>query len=201
MRRLALPLLLAAAAAIASEKQSEKRPAKPHDTKARTLFLARCSACHDPGRVSHRRASRDGWREIVFRMQRMPQSGISKADAAKIIDYLASIGRRAARPGAVLGGRGSYGKEWLAILETAFVEDRHVTLGGRKYRASVEGLTVFLRRGKKTRTLALTDKGKPAATSIVDEWRIGSTRYEIHLVLYQAGRGRTRLARALKRLP
>ena len=73
-------LLAAAAATGASEKVVPKK-----EPDGRRLFLARCSTCHDPGRVSHRGASRGEWREIVFRMQRMPQSGISKADANKII--------------------------------------------------------------------------------------------------------------------
>ncbi len=194
--RVFLPVaLLSAAAALGSEVVVIRA------SDARTLFLARCSACHDPGRVSHRIASRDAWREIVYRMQRMPQSGISKRDAAAIIDYLASPAKTRAPTGKTLGGRKGYGKEWLSILETATVRDGTVRIGGRDYKASVKGLTVFLRRGKKSRTVALTKDGKPALTSMTDEWRIGKTRYEVHLVLYDVRGDRVRVARALRRTP
>ncbi len=195
MRALAPVVLLLAAAALASEKL-QKSGGGPS---ARALFLARCSACHDPGRVSHRVASRDEWREIVYRMQRMPQSGISPADAAAILDHLAAPARRA--PKASVGGRKAYGKEWLSILETATVRDGAVRIGGRDYKASVKGLTVFLRRGKRSRTVALSDDGKPARTAITDEWRIGRTRYEVHLVLYEVRGDTVRLGRALRRTP
>ena len=190
-------LLAAAAATGASEKVMPKEP------DGRRLFLARCSTCHDPGRVSHRVASRGEWREIVFRMQRMPQSGISKADANSIIGYLATLGRRRApaAKGKMVGGRRAYGAEWLSILETAPIRKNRVTLGGITWQASIEGLTVFLRRGKRTRTIALTEDGKPAATSLVDEWRVGATRYELHLVLYRVRGDRVRVARALRRSP
>ena len=165
------------------------------------LFLARCSTCHDPGRVYHRDARRDEWREVVYRMQRMPQSGITPKEAETILDYLVSL-RGNARPATGRrGGRDAYGDEWLSILETATVKDGKVRLGGRTYGVKVDGLTAALKRGRKSWTAALGDDGKPALTARLDGWKIGDVAYEIHLVFYEVRDGRVRIARALRRAP
>ena len=199
MRALVPLLLLAGAAAIGSP--AGRKVLAPPEPKA--VFLKRCSACHDPGRVYHRVAQRDEWREIVERMRRMPQSGISRADANVILKYLVSLGGGGAprAGGASIGGRAAYGKEWLSVLETATVRKKAVRLGGKDYRVAADGLTVSLRRGKRTYTVALTPEGKVERTALLDQWRVGTVTYELHVILYSV-RGRTlRVGRALRRTP
>ena len=194
-----LVLLLAAAWSLnradASEKIVARSPAE--------LFRARCSACHDPSRTNHRRASRDGWREIVNRMQRMPQSGITPAEAGIIIDYLAGRDARtstkASAPKGRVGGRKAYGKDWLAVLEIATVRNGKVVIGGRTYAAAREGLQVSLKRGKRIRTVSLTPEGRGGETAVSDRWRVGTVTYELHLVLYEVHGDTIRIGRALKR--
>lgn len=199
MRGAATLCLLAAAAALGSEKKTGSS-LEPH-----RLFLARCSTCHDPGRVYHRRADRDEWREVVRRMQRMPQSGIAPREADRIIDYLVSLRGRTRAPAndgrESVGGREAYGKEWLSVLEIATVSEGGVRLGGRDYKVEVDGRSAVLTRGRKSHLVGLDDRGRPAATARVNGWKIGDTAYEIHLVFYEIRAGRVRLGRALRRTP
>ncbi len=195
MRALPALLLVGAIAALAAEGPGRDAPGP------RELFLARCSSCHDPGRVYHRRASRDEWREIVDRMRRMPQSGISPGDAGVILDYLVSLGD-APRPSEEppLGGRAAYGRKWLSILETAEVREDRVTLGGVLYEVERDDLTLTLRPDKKVRhVVSLTGKGAVGRTALIDRWSIGRVGYELHLVLYEIRGETVRVARALKR--
>ena len=199
MRALLPLLLLAGAAAVGSPAKTKRGTLDPKEA----VFLKRCSACHDPGRVYHRVAQRDEWREIVERMRRMPQSGISRAEADVILKYLVSLrggGAPRARV-ASIGGRAAYGKEWLSVLETATVKKKAVRLGGKDYRVAANGLTVSLRRGKRTYTVALTPEGKVKRTALLDRWRVGTVTYELHVILYSV-HGRTlRVGRALRRTP
>lgn len=175
----ALPLLLLATIALAAPRDGA--PARPRSP--RSLFLERCSACHDPGRVRHRRAGRDEWREIVDRMRRMPQSGISPEEARIILDYLAprGAGAPAAPPPA--------SDAWLSFLEIARIREGRVRLGGVDYGAEIRGAAVLLTHGSIRHLL------EPGGSVRIDAWRVGRTRYEIHLL--SCGEGT--VARALKR--
>lgn len=210
MRALAPFLILFGAVAFGSEKVPEKKAAKPAkspETKSpeERLFRKRCSLCHDPMRVYHRIAGRDEWREIVRRMQRMPQSGISPRDATAIIDYLVSLRGQGVRRKAKgrFGGRKAFGDEWIAVLETARPDkEGRASLGGKTYKVSVDGLTAQLQRGKgKLHTVSLTAKGTAGATSLSKSWNIGDVTYEIHLILYAVFDGTPRFGRALRRMP
>lgn len=197
MRALVLVLLLGAIAAGADATPQPKEQKKKSTKSPRELFLARCGACHAPDRVAHRAASRDGWREIVNRMRRMPQSGISPADAAIILDYLAATPRAKKRKAR---GRSAYGAAWLSILEIATVRGDHVRLGGKVYEVERAGDTVVLFHGEEETPLALPVAKGRAKTLRVDQWTTGKVRYEVHLVLYEMTAKRIRLARALKKV-
>ncbi|MFQ5845376.1 MAG: c-type cytochrome, partial [Planctomycetota bacterium] len=169
----------------------------------RKLFRARCSACHDPSRVFHRRASLDEWREIVERMRRMPQSGISPAEAKRIVAYLRSLRPRrpvGSKGGRRVGGRKAYGPEWLSILETATVRDGRVRLGGRIYTVRIRAGEVRLHDAPKSRTwvVSLTPEGRPGRTARIERWQVGAKTYEVHLVLYERRGETVRLGRALR---
>ena len=190
--RALLPVLLLLAAASVGARADKRAPPTPAQ-----VFQARCSTCHDPSRVFHRTASRDEWREIVDRMRRMPQSGISPKDAAVILDYLVSLdGRAPAKAGDVLGGRDAWGPEWISVLGTAPLEKDRVRLGGVEYEAEREGLTVTLRH-LKTHVVSLTPEGLPGKTSPLDSWKIVKTTYEVHLIPYEIANDRVRVGLAL----
>jgi len=198
--RFLLPILLLAVAVVAGDGKKRKDAPSSGEPAAKRLFLQRCSACHDPSRVYHRQAARGEWKEIVDRMRRMPQSGISPRDAEVILGYLVSLrGKAPAPPQARLGGKSAFGGEWLSILQTATVRDGAVGLGRRTYDATRDGLTVSLRYGRRTRVVSLTADGKPCETSVLDRWRVGKTTYELHLVLYELAGDTVRVARALKK--
>ena len=185
----------------ASAQKADKPAAGKSDAAAMRLFRARCSACHAIDRVSHRRASRDEWREIVDRMRRMPQSGISPKDARVILDVLVAMnGGQKAEENVALGGHRVFGrKRWLAILETARVRKGKVKIGGVAYTASLSGRTLTLKRGKKSHELSFRGNGKPGKSSVIDSWRVGDVRYEIRLVLYEIRGGVVRVGRAIRR--
>ena len=88
MRCAALFLLLTGFAALSAEPPASKEAEATREISPKRLFRRRCSSCHAPARVFHRAAGRGEWREIVDRMRRMPQSGISPEDADIIVDYL-----------------------------------------------------------------------------------------------------------------
>ncbi|MGH7163643.1 MAG: hypothetical protein ACREID_09170 [Planctomycetota bacterium] len=194
MRAAATALLLLAAATVGAR---EPAPSAPVDAKA--LFLARCTACHDPSRVHHREADRDEWREIVDRMRRMPHSGISPSDGKILVDYLVSLRGGSAPETGARGGRAAYGDDWLSILETARVRDGKARLGGREYAVEVDGDAAILRHGGRAHRVALPGGGRAARTALVDRWRVGGARYEVHLLLYEVGGSAVRVARGLKR--
>jgi mono/diheme cytochrome c family protein len=204
----AILVLLAAGALVAAagdtpEASAPAAPAEPATKAARALFLARCSACHDPGRVYHRIAGPDEWRSIVDRMRRMPQAGISPREADVIVAYLVSLrgGAAAAPATGRVGGPEAYGPEWISVLEVATVREGAVRLGGKGYRVAVDGRAATVQRGGWTRRVALDEAGEVAETALMESWRIGTVAYEVHLVLYEIRDGRVRLGRALRRAP
>ncbi len=201
---LLLATLVAGAASVTSEasEKKTKAPAPARPQPRQSLFLARCSSCHSPSRVFHRRAGAAEWREIVNRMRRMPLSGISARDGRSIVAYLISLGRQpTGKRGRVVGGRAAYGDEWLSVLEVAAGKDGVVRLAGRPYRVVGSGLSATLRRAGKKWGVALSSDGNVLATARLDGWSVGKTRYERHLVLYDV-RGETRrFAVALRKLP
>ncbi len=195
-----VPLLLGAALLAAAEPAAKAQQGR---SAAAKLFRARCASCHDPSRVYHRRASAGQWRAIVDRMRRMPYSGITKADAGKIVQYLVDLdGKRPVALGGKpkrLGGRDAYGKQWLAVLETARVRDGEVSLGGRDYTTRMAGNEVTLRHGKsKPFAVSLTATGGAGRTQRVDGWTVGSKTYAVHLILYERIGDQARLGLALR---
>ena len=188
-----LPLLLALAVAAGEKK-------KPADGGGAALVAARCSSCHSPNRLNHRALSRDGWRAVVERMRRMPQSGISSEDARRIVDYLARRDTKAPAARAARGRVGRYGEPWLSILEIATARNDRVRLGGVEYEVERAGDGIVLIGENAEKALTLPAGGKAARTYRVDGWRIGRIAYEVHVVLYEIGEERIRVARALKKL-
>ncbi len=195
-----VPLLLGAALLAAAEPAAKAPRGR---SAAAKLFRARCASCHDPSRVFHRRASASQWRATVDRMRRMPHSGITKADADKIVQYLVDLGGK--RPAALggkpkrLGGRRAYGKEWLAVLETARVNDGEVSLGGRDYTARVAGNEVTLWHTKgKPFVVSLDPAGRAGRTQRVDSWKVGRKTYAVHLIFYERIGDQARLGLALR---
>ena len=156
---------------------SKKKVASNPRMKDAVLFRRRCSACHDPARVSHRRASRDGWREIVWRMQRMPQSGITPDEARQIVGYLA--GRRAGARSARVRRTRKIETRFLAVLNTAKVRDQRARLGRRIFDVMVRGDIVTLTHADKKHEI------RGEATAVIDSWRVGKTTYELHLFVVQ----------------
>jgi mono/diheme cytochrome c family protein len=57
-------------------------------SKGEALFEEKCSQCHGLERATSRTETREKWAEIVKQMQKKPASGISDAEAEKILDYL-----------------------------------------------------------------------------------------------------------------
>jgi len=196
----ALPLLLLLAALALAGREGDARAARTPEQ----LFRARCSTCHAASRVGHRMATRDEWREIVDRMRRMPQSGISPADAQVILDYLVSRRGEAQAPPATgerRGGRTAYGPEWLSILETAVVVEDRVRLGDVTYEVDRAGDAAILFLDGEEHPLSLPE-GKVAARTVrIDAWKLAGRTYEIHIVLYEIAGKRLRLARALRVAP
>jgi mono/diheme cytochrome c family protein len=72
--------------------------AKEAAAQGQSLFEQECSQCHDLSRVNARTEAKERWAEIVKKMQAKPGSGISDADAARILDYLVA-GHAAASEG------------------------------------------------------------------------------------------------------
>lgn len=197
MRAMAVLVLAGAIAISGAAEPPRGAPA------ARELFLARCSTCHDPGRVNHRRAGRDEWREIVDRMRRMPQSGISPKDGEIILDYLVSLNEGAPVPSeeSALGGRKAYGPKWLSVLEVATVREDRVRLGGVVYEVERDDLELTLRPDKEVRHhVSLTAEGAAGKTALLDRWTVGAFTYEVHLVLYEIRGENCRVGRALRRV-
>jgi Ca2+-binding EF-hand superfamily protein len=62
------------------------------------VFLARCTACHDPGRIVRATKNASGWTDTVARMRAKKEAKISEREARQIVEYLdglrAPIARR-----------------------------------------------------------------------------------------------------------
>ncbi len=155
------------------------------------LFRKRCSTCHDPGRVYHRNAGKDEWREIVDRMRRMAHSGITPREGRIILDYLVSL--RGKRPASRRSGKTTEG-DWLSVLETAVIKDNRVRIGRHSYAVFTDGNSVTLKRNGEKHVVG------PERSARVNAWRIGKLTYELHIILYKSRGDRLRLGLALRRV-
>ncbi len=75
-------------AALAFGKESS--PADPRADAGKTLFEAKCSICHPPGRLLARTRDRAGWAAAVTRMQKVNGCPITDEEAKAIVEYLVS---------------------------------------------------------------------------------------------------------------
>ncbi|HSL91070.1 MAG TPA: cytochrome c [Candidatus Limnocylindrales bacterium] len=89
-----LVLLLLAIAAGCSKPEAPKpaapTPAVSAAAEGKALFEQKCGVCHGLGRATVRKESKDRWIEVVREMQGKKGDWISDADAAKIVEFLAS---------------------------------------------------------------------------------------------------------------
>ncbi|OGR22081.1 MAG: hypothetical protein A2559_01400 [Deltaproteobacteria bacterium RIFOXYD2_FULL_66_9] len=65
--------------------------AKAGDPKAKALFEAKCSVCHELSRPLGKNKDRSGWTMTVTRMRKVNQCPITDAEAKTIIDYLVAV--------------------------------------------------------------------------------------------------------------
>jgi len=65
--------------------------AKAGDPKAKALFEAKCSVCHELSRPLGKNKDRSGWTTTVTRMRKVNQCPITDAEAKTIIDYLVAV--------------------------------------------------------------------------------------------------------------
>jgi mono/diheme cytochrome c family protein len=93
--------LLLITSAIGCSKQEPPKPAAPAAPAAapaasgavaegKALFEQKCSVCHGMDRATIRHESREKWVAIVKDMQGRKADWISDADAAKIVEFLAT---------------------------------------------------------------------------------------------------------------
>ena len=61
------------------------------DPKAKALFEAKCSVCHELSRPLGKNKDRSGWTTTVTRMQKVNRCPITDAEAKAIIDYLVAV--------------------------------------------------------------------------------------------------------------
>jgi hypothetical protein len=61
------------------------------DPKAKALFEAKCSVCHELSRPLGKNKDRSGWTATVNRMQKVNRCPITDAEAKAIIDYLVAV--------------------------------------------------------------------------------------------------------------
>jgi mono/diheme cytochrome c family protein len=89
-----LVLLLLAIAAGCSKPEAPKpaapTPAVSAAAEGKALFEQKCGVCHGLDRATVRKESKDRWIEVVREMQGKKGDWISDADAAKIVEFLAS---------------------------------------------------------------------------------------------------------------
>jgi cytochrome c5 len=86
--------------AIGCSKQEPPKPAAPAapaaaapaaaEADGKTLFDTKCSVCHGLDRPTARKETKEKWASIVKEMQGKKGDWISDAEAAKIVDYLAT---------------------------------------------------------------------------------------------------------------
>ena len=65
--------------------------AKAGDPKAKALFEAKCSVCHELSRPLGKNKDRSGWTTTVTRMRKVNQCPITDGEAKTIIDYLVAV--------------------------------------------------------------------------------------------------------------
>jgi mono/diheme cytochrome c family protein len=89
-----LVLFLVAFAVGCSKPEAPKPAAPPPAVSAaaegKALFEQRCSVCHGLDRATVRQETKEKWMSIVKEMQGKKADWISDADAAKIVEFLAS---------------------------------------------------------------------------------------------------------------
>ncbi len=87
-------LFLAGFAPGCSKSEAPKPAAPPPVVSAavegKTLFEQKCGVCHGMDRATARQESKEKWTVIVKEMQGKKAEWISDADAAKIVEFLAS---------------------------------------------------------------------------------------------------------------
>jgi mono/diheme cytochrome c family protein len=88
--------LLILSLAVGCGKQEPPKPAAPAAPAAapaaegKALFESKCSVCHGLDRATVRKETKEKWLSIVKEMQGKKADWISDADAAKIVEFLAS---------------------------------------------------------------------------------------------------------------
>jgi mono/diheme cytochrome c family protein len=65
-------------------------PAQADVAGPKALFEQKCSVCHAIDRATSRQESKEGWAELVKKMQSKQPGSISDEEAARIVDFLAS---------------------------------------------------------------------------------------------------------------
>ena len=89
--------LLVLTLAIGCGKQEPPKPAAPPAAPAaapaadgKALFEAKCGVCHGLDKATVRKETKEKWASVVKEMQGKKADWISDADAAKIVDFLAT---------------------------------------------------------------------------------------------------------------
>jgi mono/diheme cytochrome c family protein len=90
-----IPALLLAAIALGCAKSEPPKPAAPPPAvsavaEGKALFEQKCGVCHGLDRATVRKENKEQWIAIVKDMQGKKADWISDADAAKIVEFLAS---------------------------------------------------------------------------------------------------------------
>ncbi|NJD62569.1 MAG: cytochrome c [Deltaproteobacteria bacterium] len=87
---LCLALLPAGCSKSEPPKPAAQAPAVSPAVEGKALFEQKCSVCHGLDRATARQETKEKWTSIVKEMQGKKADWISDADAAKIVEFLAS---------------------------------------------------------------------------------------------------------------
>jgi len=68
---------------------SGAKPESPEEKIAKRYIEGICSSCHDAGLIRSTEATKQGWLDIVTRMNGL-DAGVSQRDVEVLVDYLAS---------------------------------------------------------------------------------------------------------------